>query len=288
MISDGKRLRILWQESHGNGDPSPHLIDRCRSTVKGHPTWKLFCGFVPNPIVREQNEPPYFVYLDDRACYAIWISLQYNKHELRKFWPFDFDNLGKIKTARPNRGRPAYLDDSCTEYAQGTMRDKKMVYIFSGCPEYMPARPGSIKTDNTDDFPASNGLPLVTEAAETTSTSALTHPGLRLGSIRMLFEPAAPRRYIAGPADGDLMPLGMVHKAMQGSPYFESPTAMHRSKPRPMAGDLAKTMGVAKKRKPAAVEDKGVGLTGRKRKTGVAVESTMKVKKVKVEAEADD
>jgi hypothetical protein len=80
----------------------------------------------------------------------------------------------------------------------------------------------------------------------------------------------------------------MAHKAMQGSPYFESPTAMHRLKPRPMAGDLATVMGVVKKRKAGALAEKDVGLTGKKRKTDAAVESTMKVKKVKMEAEADD
>jgi hypothetical protein len=293
MISDGKRLRILWQEGHGNGDSSGHLIERCRSTVKGHPTWKLFCGFVPNPIIRDQNEPPYFVYLDDRACYAIWISQQYNKHELWKMWPFDFDHLGKIKVARPNRGRPAYLDDSCTEYATGTMRDKKKIYVFSGCPdsEFRAARPGMIETDEVDDLPAPNGLPLVTETAETTSTSVLTHPELKLGTNRTLFEPAAPRRYIARPANGDLIPLGMVHKALQGSPYFESPTAIHRAKPRPRAGDLTAAMGAVRKRKAVNVEEKDVGVTEKRRKAGheaAAVETTMKAKKVKVEAKADD
>lgn len=82
------------------------------------------------------------------------------------------------------------------EYATGTMRDKKTVYVFSGCPDsdFRAARPGIIETDDVDDLPAPNGLPLVTETAETTSTSALTHPELKLGSVRTLFEPAAPRR----------------------------------------------------------------------------------------------
>jgi hypothetical protein len=290
MISDGKRLRVLWQQEHGNGDYSSHLIERCISTVKGHPTWKLFCGFVPDPIVRDTNEPPHHVYLDDRACYAIWSSDQYVKQELRTFWPFDFDHVGKIKTGRPNRGRPAYLDDSCTEYAKGTLRDKKKLYLFSGSPDYVnyiSPCPGTFKADDNA-LPALNGPPLLSSATDNTSTSKTSCPVIELGTGRIPFEPMAPRRYIAGPTDGNLLPLGMAHKAVQGSPYFENPTAMYRLRPRPRAGDLAAVMGIVKERKGGEVDEKDTKAGTRKRNMGVEDVGSGKGKKRMRTEESED
>jgi hypothetical protein len=140
MISDGKRMRVLWSKGHGDGDPSVYLIERSMNNLTGHPTWKLFCGDIFGTIVREKNEPPRYVYLDDRACYDIWKSREYDREEQKTFWPFDFDYLGNIKTARTNKGRPAYVDDACTQYATGSLRDKKKVYVFSGASDYRPNR----------------------------------------------------------------------------------------------------------------------------------------------------
>jgi hypothetical protein len=55
--------------------------------VKGHLTWKLVCGDIAEPIIRNKNEPPHHVYFDDRACYGFLISEQYTKQEMRLFWP---------------------------------------------------------------------------------------------------------------------------------------------------------------------------------------------------------
>jgi hypothetical protein len=60
------------------------------------------------------------------------------------FWPFDFSNQGQIKQGRKNRGRVAYLDDSCAEIAKGPVRGKEKWYEFSGDPEvvaYYAIRP---------------------------------------------------------------------------------------------------------------------------------------------------
>ena len=100
MVSDGRRMRAVWRPEHGNGDSIQHIIDRCKTTVGGHPTWKIFVGDIPEPIVRGGDEPPRYAYLDDRACYVIWKSKQYTNDEMKVFWPFDFDHQGNIKAGR--------------------------------------------------------------------------------------------------------------------------------------------------------------------------------------------
>lgn len=145
VISDGKRMRMVWKAGDGNGDPSAHIVERSMNLVRGHPTWKIFIEDVPLPIVRgSSDEPPRFCYLDDRACYAIYCAKEYSDAELREFWPWDFNHQGNIKRGRMNRGNPAFLDDSCTEFGRGCLRGKDQWYTFSGAPEvidYKPLRP---------------------------------------------------------------------------------------------------------------------------------------------------
>ncbi|KAF2277159.1 uncharacterized protein EI97DRAFT_432769 [Westerdykella ornata] len=145
MVSDGRRMRMVWRSGDGNGDSTPHLIERSMTLVRGHPTWKIFINEIELPIVRgSENEPPRYVYLDDRACYAIYSSQAYTREEMREFWPWDFNHQGHIKQGRLNRGHPAYLDDSNKEYALGKLRAKGQWYTFSGAPEvteYKPLRP---------------------------------------------------------------------------------------------------------------------------------------------------
>ncbi|KAF2830906.1 hypothetical protein CC86DRAFT_168803 [Ophiobolus disseminans] len=268
MISDGKRMRVMWEEGNGNGDPSASLVERTQSTMKGHPTWKVFCGEIPDPIVRGVSEPPRYVYLDDKACYTVWCSQLYTKQELRSFWPFDFDHVSKIRTGRKNRGRPAYLDDSHTAYATGTLRDKKKVYEFCGAPEFIGYTPEihssgvKAETKETEDEPTTGitipklitplvpslSFPLSPIGSPTANASS-THPSstsqeYELGNGRIPWKHAESKGYIAGPADGSLLALGMAHKAMQGSPYFDVPAASYRSRPRPRGGDLAATLGI--------------------------------------------
>jgi hypothetical protein len=293
MASDGKRLRVLWEPGHGDGDPNALLTDRCMTTVKGHPTWKLFCGGITDSIVRGENEPPHHVYLDDRACYAVLVSKQYTNQELRVFWPFDFDQTGKIRAGRMNRGRPAYVDDSCREFATGTPRGRKVgMYVFSGAPDTTDdVRPGSarvkaeeavIKMESPSTVPeTSNHLPKATLLPEAPTIpkapfvpTTILPEAPRIGTARIPFEPSAPvsGRYIPGPLDGSLKPLGMAHKAIQGSPYFEEPTYLHRRKPRARGGDLAATLGA-------------LGILDGKRKRVDVEEEQMK--KAKVEEDGD-
>jgi hypothetical protein len=145
MTSDGKRMRVLWKSGDGDGDSSTYLVERSINILKGHPTWKVFMGDIDLPIERgSKNEPPHYVYLDDRACYYIYLSNVYSKDELKMFWPFDFSNQGQIKQGRKNRGRVAYLDDSSVKIAKGPLRGKEKWYEFSGNPEvvaYYAIRP---------------------------------------------------------------------------------------------------------------------------------------------------
>ncbi|KAJ4360560.1 uncharacterized protein N0V89_001125 [Didymosphaeria variabile] len=147
MISDGKYMRAVWRPKHGDGDPAPHVIDRSKTTVRGHPTWKIFVDDIVQPIVRGNNEePPRYVYLDDHACHVVWKSRQYTDTELKTYWAFDFDHQGNIKTGRPNRGRSAWTDSDVPEVAKGKLRGKGKWYEFSGeleTTEYRPLRPAT-------------------------------------------------------------------------------------------------------------------------------------------------
>lgn len=147
MISDGRRMRAVWQPGHGHGDSTQHIVDRCKTTIRGHPTWKMFIEDISQPIVRDsEQEPPHYVYLDDHACHTVWKSQQYSNAELKTYWPFDFDHQGNVKTGRPNRGRAAWTSSDKTEFAKGSLRGKDKWYKFTGEPqttEYRPLRPAT-------------------------------------------------------------------------------------------------------------------------------------------------
>jgi hypothetical protein len=276
-ISCGNGWRVLWTEGDGDGQYDKHTIDRLLGTVNGHPAWKLYCGEPTEGIIRGLNEPPRYVYLDDRACYDVLRSKSYCNKELRLFWPFDFDNMGNIKTKRPNRGNPAYVDDSCLEYAKGPLRGGSE-YEFSGAPEasQVSAPPVKVEAKKVDVKPSTRialcgALPpaLVIpsplshsdhSAPSTPSTTGpLTPAGTPLGdtssiypihprwtsdtdplsNARLKFEQIASNHYVSGPVDGTLKPLGMPPKAMQGSAYFDAPASDFRTAPRQRSGDMS-------------------------------------------------
>ncbi|KAH7068607.1 hypothetical protein FB567DRAFT_482870 [Paraphoma chrysanthemicola] len=254
VTSDGKRLRVVWADGDGDGESSAHLIERSHGTVKGHPTWKVFCGEIADPLERGTNEPPRYVYLDDQACYLIWSSQKYTKHEMKEFWPFDFDSSGKIRVGRMNKGRPAYVDASHSQYATAPLRGKNTTFEFSGSPDWMP---GLLEEEAITE---NNSLTIFTQnpaiasiAPIPTSTNTPSIPPSKsdwsIGNGRIPFTRSESTRYISGPVDGSLKPLGMAQKAMQGSPYFEVPAAAFRSRPRPRGGDLGASLGIAQKRK---------------------------------------
>lgn len=144
LISDGKCMRMVWKPGDDDGDSSQHLVERSMTTVRGHPTWKIFTSDLSLPIIRgSTTEPPYYVYLDDMACHTIWSARVYTDDELSVFWPFDFDYSGHIKMGRKNRGRPAYLDETKTTYAKAPVRGRKKWLEFTGEPDtaaYVPLR----------------------------------------------------------------------------------------------------------------------------------------------------
>ncbi|KAH7083481.1 hypothetical protein BKA63DRAFT_503090 [Paraphoma chrysanthemicola] len=278
VISDGKWLRVVWTDGDGDGESSAHLIERSHGTVKGHPTWKVFCGQVADFLERGKEEPPRYVFLDDQACHLVWSSQKYTKHEMNLFWPFDFDSSGKIRVGRMNKGRPAYVDASHSRYATALLRGKNKIFEFSGSPDWMPellkeeASVGSDVKLEKDDNTLQPQVKITTSSRDTVTntaqtpaiaSSALTPTSTNTPSIlpsntdwgvgngRIPFTRSEPTRYISGPVDGSLKPLGMAQKAMQGSPYFEVPAAAFRSRPRPRDGDLGGSLGIAPKRKMA-------------------------------------
>ncbi|PSN60913.1 hypothetical protein BS50DRAFT_578725 [Corynespora cassiicola Philippines] len=130
MVSNGKRFRLQWQAGDGDGNPNARLIKCSSNLLKGHPTWKVFLGDIPLPIIRgTQHEPPHYVYLDDRPLSG----------------PLTTITKGTSKTSRKSRGRPAYLAASCTAYAKVPLRGKDKWYEFAGAPEVIEYRPLRLK-----------------------------------------------------------------------------------------------------------------------------------------------
>jgi len=48
-----------------------------------------------------------------------------------------------------------------------------------------------------------------------------------------------PSPYVPGPIDGNIKPLSIPERAIQGSPYFDVPAAAIRKRPRSIPGDMA-------------------------------------------------
>ncbi|KAF2136215.1 uncharacterized protein K452DRAFT_302947 [Aplosporella prunicola CBS 121167] len=145
---DGKTSRPTWKIDDGNGDPNPGLVEKNRNRKTGHPTWKLYTRNVPNPIQKGADEPPLYVYLDDRAAYDILQqSSVYNAHERHRNWPFDFDSQGKIPASRPNRGRPVYEPGSNSSFVALTKRGGGQYWLCGALPA--PPAPSSSKASSS-------------------------------------------------------------------------------------------------------------------------------------------
>jgi hypothetical protein len=132
MMWDGKIERAIWRPGDGNGDPNVELFEKSQYLGRGHPTWKLFVGDVPEDITIGENEPPRYVYLDDKAAYAILNSSAYTNRKKQLYWGMDYNNSGRMKRGRPNRGRPAYKDDNQTTFASVTQPGRFPDYVFTG------------------------------------------------------------------------------------------------------------------------------------------------------------
>ena len=142
FASDGQRARAIWRAGDGDGDGEPYHIERIKHTKHGHPTWMFYIENTTTPIVRgSEEEPPHYVYLDDRACFDIWSSNAYTGQERCEFWPFDFDKQGNVRSGRPNRGNPSYADEANKKYNVGKVRIKAKTYTFSGAPQVTPSKP---------------------------------------------------------------------------------------------------------------------------------------------------
>jgi hypothetical protein len=145
MISDGRRMRVVWRPGDGDGNPNQQIVTRYLNLVNGHPTWRIYTSNIKLPITRgSPEEPPHYCYLDDRACYAIYCSEAYTLKEKGEFWPSDFNKFGNIRKVRLNRGSKAYLEGSNMVLAQVKLRGLEKWYTFSGAPEvteYEPSRP---------------------------------------------------------------------------------------------------------------------------------------------------
>ncbi|KAI4684440.1 uncharacterized protein J4E84_006430 [Alternaria hordeiaustralica] len=167
MVSDGKRMRILWHHGDGNGDSNKAFVMRSKTTVRGHPTWKMYMGKVPRPIIYGRREPPR------------------EQQRMRK------------------------------------QRESRLAQIsLSGT---MPA---------------------------------------------ML----KPSPYVPGPIDGNIKPLSITDRAVQGSPYFDIPAAAMRKRPRPIPGDMAAVYA---------------GFTTNRNAEAAGISAGPEAKKVKVKQGAD-
>ncbi|OAK96101.1 hypothetical protein IQ06DRAFT_359470 [Phaeosphaeriaceae sp. SRC1lsM3a] len=245
MISDGQRPRVKWSSGDVDGDATLYIIERSIGSKRVHPTWKVFCGDVPSPLVRGTNdsEPPKYVYLDDKACHAIWASKQYTKQEVKKFWPFDFDAGGRIAGERTNRGRPA-CGDGEGGYKTGVIRDKKKVYVFKGGAGPGSARPNTAGKDggggastaightagNAFHQPSILGFPVISsEFSKTDSGVDTANPD-----------------FSTTPVDLFILPTSNP-KPVPDAFGFDVPVMTPKSRPRVSSGDLAKAAAAKRK-----------------------------------------
>ncbi|KAF2812317.1 uncharacterized protein BDZ99DRAFT_366931, partial [Mytilinidion resinicola] len=148
MMSDGNRNRSIWRPADGDGDPSRETFNRSFGTKWGHPTWKLFTGDAADEIEPGMNEPPRYVYLDDKAAYTILNHKAYTARERYQYWSFDFNRQGMIRTNRPNRGRPVYQDKNQLSLASAPHLGRPSSYLFSGglSATYLSARSNMART----------------------------------------------------------------------------------------------------------------------------------------------
>jgi hypothetical protein len=157
--------------------------------------------------------------------------------------------MGKIEMGRANRGRPAYLDDSCTEYAKGTLRDKKKTYVFCGAPDFTTSAPARITEGKK-----SNGINKVEITADIDTTVSHLSVTTAISIVPSRGEPLPHASHIypsltneelgtgpIGPADSTLKLIGIPHETIQCSPSFENATAIHTFRLRPQGSDLAAT-----------------------------------------------
>ncbi|KAI4950072.1 hypothetical protein J4E91_004728 [Alternaria rosae] len=262
MVSNGKRMRILWTDGDGSGDSNKAFITRSKTTVRGHPTWKMYMGKVPHPIIYGRREP------------QVYKSRTYTARELSTFWLYDYDNLGNIKANRPNRDRPAYLETSTTVFAMGLLHDDKTAeYEFCG-------RPASSE-QNTPDWRVRRPE----EEAQAKRIKASTQISLS-GTIPVLsmYESSIPRPYVSGPIDGNTKPLSITNKAIQGLPYFDIPTATIRKRPIAIPGDMAGVYADFSSKRNAEAALPTAGLAGTEITGMIAAPEP---KRIKVKQEAD-
>jgi hypothetical protein len=240
-------MRVPWVYDYADRDRTKSLIDRSKTTMRGHSTRKLYAGNVPSPICRGRRKLPKHVYLDDRACYAIAYSEKY----LKAYWPYEFDNLGSIKVYRPSRGRQAYLETVCTEFAKGPLRGRKAEgYEFCGAPvssgEYAPQwrvkkeaeRAHAKKIQNSTQISLSGTIPVT--SSPSTEECVVTPGGYPLsdtdriyptrpvwkqeepiGNTYIKYERFTPsRHYESGRNDGSLKLLGITERLSKAHHTF--------------------------------------------------------------------
>lgn len=205
------------------------------------------------------------------------------------------------------RGRPAYSGVFFLISANGVLRNKNKMYEFCGGPTEAPLPTKKQKKKGDTDIksedetptpprkPSQTVLPLSFPLSPITKSSRnpYAEPVPELGNGRVKWEPAEEKRYVSGPLDGSLLPLGMAQKAIQGSPYFDDPAANHRTHPRPRAGDMAAASGIdTSKRKRAEFEVPEkikelarVEMARQKRRKYVKVEREVQAKKERAGSE---
>lgn len=171
---DGERLRDLWKPGDGPGDGDVDLVSDGYTRQGGHPTWKIFASDLPEGVQRTGHNPPIRVYLDDKTCYEVVTSGEFSGNLMGRSWPYDFTATGTVRVNRPNRGRPALLENG--EVA--TIRKFRGIYRFSGA---------------TDDVVENDGVDTIHPNAMALSG---THTELKTENVETLNPRAAKRQKI--------------------------------------------------------------------------------------------
>lgn len=150
------RLTVLIS-GDGDGDRFADYFDKPGPATPLETRWKFYQSRTgPGPTEYRKNEPPKYVFLDDRAASEV-IASDIPRARLTKYWPHDFSGNGVIRARRANRGRGAVGDFEASgkemfHFAMIANKTGGDRYYFTGEANYQPV------IWSTDDYDLAIGV----------------------------------------------------------------------------------------------------------------------------------
>ncbi|GAB7365937.1 hypothetical protein MBLNU230_g7265t1 [Neophaeotheca triangularis] len=116
---------------------SPRLYYEDPVTRVKREVWRPGDSSSREPYVNEKNEPPHYVFLDDRTAHAV-VESNITKFRKGLFWPHDFTEMGTIRARRVHRGNAAMThpeksgEEKFGHVMVGHKKAEKAKYVFHG------------------------------------------------------------------------------------------------------------------------------------------------------------